>query len=110
MRKIITFFAAALMSVSIFAQNPEWVQPSDSWDEDTKTLTVNSNPAQSAYISQSEIEHLIIGNAVTNIGVSAFEYCTNLTSVSFGNQLSNIEQYAFMSCGALTSVELSVMV
>lgn len=106
MKKFFTFFAAALISASIFAQNPEWLRPGDEWDEATKTLTVNSNPAQSAYISQSEIEHLIIGNAVTNIGVSAFEYCTNLTSVSFGNQLSNIEQYAFMSCGALTSVEL----
>ena len=106
MKKFFTLLTAALISVSMFAQTPEWVQPGDVWDASSKTLYVYSNPAQSAYISQSEIEHLIIGNAVTNIGVSAFEYCTNLTSVSFGNQLSNIEQYAFMSCGALTSVEL----
>ena len=103
MKKFFTFFAAALMSVSMWALTP---LDGDSWNDATKTLTVNSNPAKSAYISQSEIEHLIIGNAVTNIGESAFESCTNLTSVTFGDQLTTLEQYAFCACYALTSVEL----
>ena len=103
MKKLFTLLTVALMGASMWALTP---LDGDSWNDATKTLTVNSNPSQSAYISQSEIEHLIIGNAVTNIGVSAFEYCTNLTSVTFGNQLLNLEQYAFCACHALSSVEL----
>ena len=73
------------VSSIVFTIGP-WVLEGDVWDEATKTLTVNSNPGEAAYLGRTEIEHLIISNAVTSIGISAFKSCTNLSSVTFGNR------------------------
>ena len=40
-------------------------QSGDEWNIYSKTLTVNSNPGENAYKSQTSIEHLIIANTVT---------------------------------------------
>ena len=102
MRKIFTFLCAALMSVGMMAA----VTPkgTDVWDETTKTLTVNGNPASNAYIGVSDIENLVISDAVTSIGDNAFEDCNGLKSVSFGSSLASIGKEAFFSCIKLESV------
>ena len=41
---------------------------------------------------------MTIGNGVTNIGDSAFRYCSGLMSVTIGNGMTNIGEYAFYSC------------
>lgn len=104
MKKFFTFFAAALMSVSIFAQNPEWVQPGDEWDEETKTLTVNSNPGVGAYQEITEIEHVIISEGVTSIAREAFYYCSALTTIELPASIESIGDYAFQGCPAIVSV------
>jgi len=104
MRKLFTFLFAALMSASMFALDP---QGEDTWDEGTKTLTVNSNPGYQAYKYQDEIQHVIINNGVTSIGVDAFYYCSGLTSVTIPNSVTSIGDYAFYRCGALTSVTIN---
>ena len=43
---------------------------------------------------------------VTSIGVSAFEYCTGLTSVTLPNSVTSIGGDAFYHCTGLTSVSL----
>ena len=78
MRKIFTFICAALMSAGMWALTP---QGSDAWDDATKTLTVNSNPDDYAYYGESDIENLVISDAVTSIGESAFANCSGLTSI-----------------------------
>ena len=78
MRKIFTFLCAALMSAGMWALTP---QGSDAWDDATKTLTVNSNPDDYAYYGESDIENLVISDAVTSIGESAFANCSGLTSI-----------------------------
>ena len=88
---------------------PAWVQDGDEWDETTKTLTVNSNPGTGAYASQSEIEHLIISDAVTSIGQAAFGGCSNISSVTCGNNIQTIGVGAFTMCG-FTSIELPASV
>ena len=98
MRKILTFLFAALMSASMFALTP---LSGDEWDDDTKTLTVNSNPGLSAYEGQTVIEHVIISNSVTSIGQSAFKGCSGLTSVTIGNSVESIGDYAFENCTGL---------
>jgi len=45
-----------------------------------------------------------ITNPVTNIGYSAFNGCTNLTSISVGNSVASIGDRAFQSCSGLTSM------
>ena len=107
--KLLTTLALLLMAVSgAWALTPK---AGDTWDEGTKTLTVNSNPGSSSYSSKTEIEHLIISASVTTIGSFAFQYCTNLTSVTFaaGSLLESIDSYAFYGSG-LTSVSIPASV
>ena len=101
MRKIFTFLFAALMSVGMWALTPKGT---DVWDDATKTLTVNGNPVSNAYIGVSDIENLVISDAVTSIGDNAFENCNGLKSVSFGSSLASIGKEAFASCVKLESV------
>ncbi len=104
MRKILTFLCAALMSVGMFALTP---LSGDTWDEGTKTLTVNSNLPENAYQYQDVIQHVIINNGVTSIGVDAFYYCSGLTSVTIPNSVTSIGDYAFYRCSVLTSVTIN---
>ena len=101
MRKLFTFLFAALMSVGMWALTPKGT---DVWDDATKTLTVNGNPVSNAYIGVSDIENLVISDAVTSIGDNAFEDCNGLKSVAFGSSLASIGKEAFASCVKLESV------
>jgi hypothetical protein len=47
-----------------------------------------------------------IANSVTNIGESAFHYCTGLTNVTIGNGVTIIADGAFSGCSGLTSVTI----
>ena len=101
MRKILTFLFAALMSVGMWALTP---LSGDTWDEGTKTLTVNSDLPKDAYKSQDEIQHVIINNGVTSIGAEAFRGCSGLTIVTIPNSVTSIGNDAFRACYGLTSV------
>ena len=85
---------------------PEWVREGDEWDDDSKTLTVKSDPGTNAYRNNTEIEHVIISNSVTSIGKSAFYGCSGLTSVTIGNGVTSIGNQAFDHCTGLTSVTI----
>ncbi|MBQ4393804.1 MAG: leucine-rich repeat domain-containing protein [Paludibacteraceae bacterium] len=103
MRKIFTFLFAALMSVGMYALTPKGT---DVWDETTKTLTVNGNPVSYAYSGVSDIENLVISDAVTSIGDDAFYNCIGLKSVSFSSSLTSLGEEAFANCSKLESVTL----
>ena len=47
---------------------------------------------------------VIIPNTVVNIRYRAFEYCTELTSITIGNNVIGIDGDAFFRCTGLTSV------
>ena len=47
-----------------------------------------------------------IGTAVTSIGIEAFYYCSNLTSVTIPNSVTNIWYEAFAYCSKLTFVTI----
>ncbi|MBR0178203.1 MAG: leucine-rich repeat protein [Bacteroidales bacterium] len=47
----------------------------------------------------------IIPNSVKTIGASAFEGCTDLTSIEIPNSVTSIEYAAFWNCYALTSIK-----
>lgn len=47
---------------------------------------------------------IVFDNAVTEIGEEAFEYCSNLTSVTLPNNVTKIGEHTFSSCGSLESV------
>ena len=47
-----------------------------------------------------------IPDGVTNIGKSAFDNCTGLTSINIPEGVTSIGDYAFISCSSLTSVTI----
>ena len=50
-----------------------------------------------------------IPNSVTNIGVSAFENCTSLTSVTIPNNVTTIGERAFDSCISLSAITVDAL-
>ena len=46
-----------------------------------------------------EIEEIVIGEGVTNVGAHVFQDCRNLTKVTLPSTLTRIEEYAFESSG-----------
>ena len=47
---------------------------------------------------------MAIGNAVTNIGVSAFYCCSGLTNVTISDSVTSIDRTAFWGCDSLANV------
>ena len=107
--KVFSILALLCMTAaSAWALTP---RTGDEWDASTKTLTVNSDLEEDAYNAElvsgaSEIEHVIIADNVTVIGVAAFFDCTGLTTVTIGNGVKTIGDGAFISCSSLTTVTI----
>ena len=55
----------------------------------------------------SNTNNSYIDNEVASIGASAFEYCSNLTSVCFP-AVTSIGAYAFQNCSGLISADFSL--
>ena len=52
----------------------------------------------------SIVKNVILGNSVVNIGVSAFDKCSSITSVHIPNSVTSIDTDAFDECTSLTSI------
>ena len=89
-----------------------WLHEGDVWESNTKTLTVNINPGENAYSDNTEIQHLVFADNVTNIGKAAFMGCENLELVTFAenSQLETIDAWAFGYCGKLTTITIPASV
>ena len=98
--KVLMTLLAVLTSVNMWALTP---RPGDSWDESTKTLTVNSNPGDH-YGGDEDIEFVIIGDGLTKLGDWAFYSCNNLQGVTIGKGLMYIGVGAFTYCPSLTTI------
>ncbi len=83
------------------------------YDETTKTLTIEGNNAMADYSDPSlcpwysyrgDIQTVVIKDGVTSIGVYAFDGCSGLTSVIIPNSVTSIGGNAFNNCSGLTKV------
>ena len=77
---------------------------------DIENTVYNSHEDCNAIIKTSNNElvtgckNTIIPNSVTSIGVWAFFYCQDLTSIVIPNSVNSIGTYAFVDCQSLTSI------
>lgn len=105
-KKLLSILVMLSLAVTnAWAQDPDWLQAGDTWDEATKTLTVNSNHIYT-YEKITEIVNLIFSDGVTTIGEYAFFECTGLREVTIGNKVKSISQFAFQGCANLTTVTI----
>ncbi len=81
------------------------------YDTETKTLTISgtgemeyNNCLWSAY--KSDLKSVVIGDGVTSIGGTAFEWCINLSRITIPDSVAKIGDYAFSGCSGLTSVSI----
>ena len=63
-----------------------------------------TNIGSSAFSYCSSLSSVTIPNSVTNIGEYVFSNCSGLTSITIPNSVTNIEQKAFYGCSGLTSL------
>lgn len=61
----------------------------------------------SAFIFNTQITSVTIGNTVTSINTSAFYGCTSLISVIIPDSVTSIGDLAFADCSTLTSVTIT---
>ena len=61
---------------------------------------------ESAFNGCSDITSITIPNSVTSIGKSAFASCSGLTSITFSNNVTSIGESAFEGCSSLTSITI----
>ena len=59
---------------------------------------------RSAFNSCTNLTSVTIGDSVTTIGFMAFRWCTNLTSVTISNSVTSIGESTFEFCSNLTSI------
>ena len=68
------------------------------------TDTSNDKLGISAFEGCSSLTSLTIPSSVTSIGWSAFEGCSGLTSLTIPSSVTSIGNYAFEGCSGLTSI------
>ena len=97
-----------------------WAAPANvlSWDATTKTLTITETAtgaiATTSWpftigtetINKTDVEHLVIGDGVTEIMNGTFENCTNLITAIISNSVTSIGSTAFKNCTSLTTINL----
>ena len=78
-------------------------------DDGTLTISGTDMPDYSFapwYSQRDKIKKVIIENGVTNIGLYAFNECTNLTSITIPNSVTSIGSWVFCCCSSLTSITI----
>ena len=56
--------------------------------------------------TKSETRNLVIGEGITQVSITAFRDCPNLTTVSLPESLMLIDDGAFSNCSALRSISI----
>ncbi len=72
--------------------------------------TYNEKPVtgilEDAFMENTTLTEITLGDNITTIGASAFKNCDALTTVNFGSSVKTIGDMAFYDCDALTNITL----
>ena len=71
-----------------------------------KNYNYYDNPSPASQKKDS-VKKVVIEDGVTSIGNSAFDSCSNLTSITIPDSVSSIGNFVFYGCSRLTSITLS---
>lgn len=122
MKKFFTLFAAALMSIGMFAGTVVSVDCGKNGNNlvgvldtegvltitgsgEMKDFTYGSYPAWVSVYAAS-VKSIVINDGATSIGNNAFRGCENVTSVTIPNGITRIGESAFYNCSSLTSITI----
>ena len=93
-----------------------WNEGNLTWKLDADgTLTISGTGAMKNYDydnpspatqKKGSVKKVVIEKGVTSIGNSAFDSCSNLTSITIPKSVTSIEPYAFYNCTSLTSITI----
>jgi hypothetical protein len=89
-----------LLPLGLLLTLPAVVQAQFTWTTNSGKITITDYTGPGGALT---IPNMITGLPVTSIGGYAFDYCTNLTSVTIGTNVTSIGEYAFESCSSLTN-------
>lgn len=107
---LLSFMAIALATVANAADGDTFTYQGLNFtviSEAEHTAKVAENPDVSGSVSiPMYAEKGTFSYTVTEIGASAFSWCSNLTSVAFPNSVKTIGWFAFSGCSNLTSINL----
>jgi hypothetical protein len=90
---------ASLTAIDVSANNVTYASENEVLFNKTKTSLLQ-------YPIGKPDANYTIPNSVTDIGYSAFAYCSSLNSIMIPGSVTNIGEYAFAWCYELTSVEI----
>ena len=115
MKRLFTFFFA-LLSACTFSAYAAVVDGTCgdnlTWTLNTKdsTLVISGTGAMADNPSWSDykiyIKYVTLPDGLTSIGNSAFDGCSDLTSITIPNSVTSIGDYAFSGCSGLTSITI----
>lgn len=113
MRKILSLFTTLCVSLTLFAYNAYidgiYYYLRTSSGENTATVTYrdnNHNSYSGNIIIPNTVEYNGVTYTVTAIGSSAFQSCSDLTSVIIPSSITSMGSNAFYGCSGLTSVTI----
>ncbi len=67
---------------------------------------IGDNAFGNYFDAKMSLKRIIIPNSVTSIGIHAFYYCVDLTSIDIPDSVTSIGDEAFSNCGGLTSIDI----